>query len=334
MSSLRRTWAFILTFLSGSPTGRWWLGRRSDMMEWDRSDRTQHQPDDTTVLIDRARCRSTVKPCRSRWRVRRRRCALRKRRVEDHRRSRAVRRGPRKVCRRKVTACRRRRALRRRCRERCRGYLTGCRNMLAARRRTVRRRRKTWQLSRSNLMIWRGCRTKRRGGLTRRRSTRAACRNCCTRRTCAWVARRRDIRRRRGHRNERRRSRNLCRRSRSRCRTSRRIRRDVARGSSMSPRPWMSMSSGVPPCMPSQIFDKGSVLATIGGVGKFFRDAPGWRKNVLVGTWWRLVHGSDGRHWSTLVERRRRSSRCVDPENGAVWSGTGVIFARLFIYSS
>lgn len=43
----------------------------------------------------------------------------------------------------------------------------------------------------------------------------------------------------------------------------------------------MSMPSGVRPCMPSRIFDTGSVLATIGGVGKFFRDAPGWRKNVF-----------------------------------------------------
>jgi hypothetical protein len=37
--------------------------------------------------------------------------------------------------------------------------------------------------------------------------------------------------------------------------------------------------------MPSPIFDKASVLATIGEVGKFFRDAPGWRKNVSMGKW-------------------------------------------------
>ncbi len=45
------------------------------------------------------------------------------------------------------------------------------------------------------------------------------------------------------------------------------------------------MSSGVLPFIPSQNVDKDSVLATIGGVGRFFRDAPGLAQKCLDGKW-------------------------------------------------
>lgn len=58
MSSFLRTLAFILTFLSGSPTGRWWLGRRTVVEQREIVPvRPNNEPDEVLILMERAtRC--------------------------------------------------------------------------------------------------------------------------------------------------------------------------------------------------------------------------------------------------------------------------------------